>query len=854
MVGRKVMVALCCVALAGALFAGNSNEILNVQGKLTDSSGNALTGSYDMTFSIYLVSGGGVPQFTEAWTGANQVPVTNGIYNVNVGYLTGGGIPLTVFANADLWLEIGVGAETLAPRSHLTAHAFAFSARTLDGIASGNASGEIPISNGVICMNLNAELLAGQNDAYYLNATSINAGLLDPAYGGTGLDTSGTAGGEILYSSAPGVWAELTPGAANDVLTISGGVPIWQSLPAPDGGITSLGGQTGVTQTFANDTNVTMTSNANTHSLGWLGQLAVSRGGTGAATLTGMVVGNGAGAFTTATSSPNYIAYWLDANTISGEQYLDVTRGGTGGTGLTGILKGNGVLPFSAITGSPNYVAYWLDANTISGEQYLDVARGGTGTGSALTQGSVVFSGAGGIYSHDNANLFWDDTNNYLGIRTTTPGQALTVDGTFGILEGGGTPTFHTIFQGGDQIADVAYTLPIDDGTNGQVLATDGSGVLSWTSSPAGSAPIDRPYVTIGSDGFLTAERALTASNGITITDMSANNPVYIALGNLTNNWDQQGAFDILLTNAGSELRTLENVGGIYYGTFDVGDLTSDQTYTFPDCPGTVVLGTSTSNYAAYWTTGNSLAGEQYLDVTRGGTGAAGLTGIVKGNGAGPFSAITGSPNYVAYWLDANTIGGEQYLDVTRGGTGGTGLTGMLKGNGAGAFSAVTGSPNYVAYWLDANTIAAEQYLDVSRGGTGTSSAFTPGSVLFAGPTGAYAQDNVNFFWDNTNKRLGIGNDSPENTLEAALFDPSTNTVLTVASIERESTGGTPAAGIGAALTFSVEDSSEATVEDTARISAILTVPTDGSEKGVLAFGTCNNPGGIAERMRLQAD
>lgn len=41
-----------------------------------------------------------------------------------------------------------------------------------------------------------------------------------------------------------------------------------------------------------------------------------------------------------------------------------------------------------------------------------------------LTAGSVVFAGSGGILSQDNANLFWDDTNNRLGIHTTSPSLA----------------------------------------------------------------------------------------------------------------------------------------------------------------------------------------------------------------------------------------------------------------------------------------------------------------------------------------------------------------------------------------------------------------------------------------------
>ena len=37
---------------------------------------------------------------------------------------------------------------------------------------------------------------------------------------------------------------------------------------------------------------------------------------------------------------------------------------------------------------------------------------------SDLTKGSVLFAGSGGIISQDNANLFWDDSNNRLGIGT----------------------------------------------------------------------------------------------------------------------------------------------------------------------------------------------------------------------------------------------------------------------------------------------------------------------------------------------------------------------------------------------------------------------------------------------------
>lgn len=63
----------------------------------------------------------------------------------------------------------------------------------------------------------------------------------------------------------------------------------------------------------------------------------------------------------------------------------------------------------------------------------LDVNRGGTGTGDTtdpltpFTAGSIVFAGPSGIYTQDNAMLFWDDTNNRLGVGTATPGFPLHV-------------------------------------------------------------------------------------------------------------------------------------------------------------------------------------------------------------------------------------------------------------------------------------------------------------------------------------------------------------------------------------------------------------------------------------------
>jgi len=56
--------------------------------------------------------------------------------------------------------------------------------------------------------------------------------------------------------------------------------------------------------------------------------------------------------------------------------------------------------------------------------------------------------------------------------------------------------------------------------------------------------------------------------------------------------------------------------------------------------------------------------------------------------------------------------------------------------------------------------------LPVGNGGTGTATTFTAGSVVFAGASGIYSQDNSNFFWDAANIRLGIDTATPACALD----------------------------------------------------------------------------------------
>jgi hypothetical protein len=87
----------------------------------------------------------------------------------------------------------------------------------------------------------------------------------------------------------------------------------------------------------------------------------------------------------------------------------------------------------------------WLGNGSSGSPAYVDRSRTtvnyntGIGTGvSDATIGSVLFAGTDGVLAQDNPNLFWDDTNNRLGIGTASPTTKLDVVGSIR-LDGGTT-------------------------------------------------------------------------------------------------------------------------------------------------------------------------------------------------------------------------------------------------------------------------------------------------------------------------------------------------------------------------------------------------------------------------------
>lgn len=126
--------------------------------------------------------------------------------------------------------------------------------------------------------------------------------------------------------------------------------------------------------------------------------------------------------------------------------------------------------------------------------------------------------------------------------------------------------------------------------------------------------------------------------------------------------------------------------------------------------------------------------------------------------------------------------------------------------------------------------------LPVGNGGTGTATAFTAGSVVFAGASGIYSQDNANFFWDDTNNKLGIGNTNPGYALDVSSSDTSagigyafrlrSNATAAAASVQFTDSGATSQNGV-----IGVNDSGEMKLQADGGSSAIVFYLNTGAER-----------------------
>ncbi len=302
---------------------------------------------------------------------------------------------------------------------------------------------------------------------------------------------------------------------------------------------------------------------------------------------------------------------------------------------------------------------------------------------------------------------------NVLGVSPTltTPGI-----GSGGALFAGSTFTV-TLKASASTTGSYTFTLPVSGGTtSGWVLSTDGSGGTSWVAPATGSGlVVGGSPVTGGTSGYVLYNNGGTLGNIQAVTSSSASSVVLRdANANITSNAFYAGTTNAAAAGTTTVLTAASTPNNIVTGS-------GGQTFQLPSAL-TLPIGatfTFNNNQSSGTISVNNNSSTLVVSVPSGAFTTVSL--LTNGSAAGTWDTHAAVPSNVSW--STNTL--------TWTGTIASGTT----WNGAA--------------------------IGTAYGGTGTSTAFTAGSVHFSGAAGVYSQNNAQFFWDNTNNRLGIGTSSP---------------------------------------------------------------------------------------------
>lgn len=175
-----------------------------------------------------------------------------------------------------------------------------------------------------------------------------------------------------------------------------------------------------------------------------------------------------------------------------------VPNGGTGVSSITGIVKGNGSSAFTAAVSGIDYAPPTSGTSILYGNGSGGFSNVTIGTGLSFSAGTLSATGGGGgsgdvvgpASATDNAIARFDTTTGKLiqnsGV-TIDDSNNLTLPAQADLRFADADSSNWVAFQAPATVStNVTWTLPSTDGTNGQVLSTNGSGTLSWATASGG--------------------------------------------------------------------------------------------------------------------------------------------------------------------------------------------------------------------------------------------------------------------------------------------------------------------------------------------------------------------------------
>ncbi len=204
--------------LSPKVFAATGiNKQISFQGKVVNTNGtNVTNGNYDFVFSIYTVATAGTAIWTETRTTSNQVAVTDGVFQVNLGSVTA--LPGSVDFNTDnIYLGINFNNNgEMTPRIQFTAVPQAFNALKVAGLTVTDTTGTLTIPNAKTISFADAFTTSG---AFALTLTTT--GITNVTLPTTGT-LSTLAGAETLTNKTIGSTGLTFFGATTDITTATG--------------------------------------------------------------------------------------------------------------------------------------------------------------------------------------------------------------------------------------------------------------------------------------------------------------------------------------------------------------------------------------------------------------------------------------------------------------------------------------------------------------------------------------------------------------------------------------------------------------------------------------------------------
>ncbi len=502
-------------------------------------------------------------------------------------------------------------------------------------------------------------------------------------------------------------------------------------------------------------------------------------GGAGLADRVLVAGGGGGGAFCTTSTNMGFVGGGL---TAAGNVYVGQAGQSTGGSGASlglGTACGNihsNVNTFYSGGGGGGY--YGGGATCIpnygegggGGSSYTDA---GLATNVVHTAG--VNSGNGSLtityVSSLRQNPYLDGTN-----FSNIPASSIV---------GGNLTQQGNTFNGINQLVktDGIGKLPTIDGSNltnisvsniasGTLPALNGSNLTDLNASNISSGTLGdlrlTANVTLQGNTFngtnqlvkTTSGGLLPALDGSNLSNLNATNlsSGSVADARLTSNVTLlgntfNGNSQLIKNEANGKLPALD---GSNLTNITVANLASG---TLPALNGSNLTNLNATNFS----TGTVADARLTSNVTLLGNAFNGNNQLVQLNGTGIFPTLNGSnlSNLNASNISLGTLADARLTsNVTLLGNTFNGNSQLVQTTAGGLLPTIDGSNLTNLIINNLNGI-----VPITKGGTGTNTSFATGSIVFAGASGNYSQNNAQLFFNNTNNRLGIGTNIPDANL-----------------------------------------------------------------------------------------